>query len=136
MIEGVRVDPLEIKRDDRGWLAELLRSSRLGGGARIAQLYVTVGNPGKTKGRHYHTRKTEWFSVVSGDAKLFLHDTRTGEETTVKIGEQNMVTVTIPPHVAHAISSDGDRPFYLIVIVSEEFNPQDPDTFPFDFPGI
>lgn len=136
MIEGVRVDRLDIKRDDRGWLTEVLRSSHLAGGARMAQLYVTVGNPGKTKGKHYHTRKTEWFSVISGNAKLFLRDTRSDEETAVPMGEQNMVTVTIPPHVAHAITSDGDSPFYLIVIVSEEFNPQDPDTLPFDFPGI
>jgi hypothetical protein len=25
---------------------------------------------------------------------------------------------------------------YLIVVVNEEFNPQDPDTFPFSFPGL
>ncbi len=136
MIAGVRVDRLEVKRDDRGWLAEVLRSSNLAGGASMAQLYVTVGNPGKTKGKHYHTRKTEWFSVISGDAKLFLRDTRTGEETAVSMGEKNMVTVTIPPHVAHAIASDGETPFFLIVVVSEEFNPQDPDTLPFSFPGL
>ena len=136
MIEGVRVDPLEVKRDDRGWLTEVLRSSNLSGGARMSQLYVTVGNPGKTKGKHYHTRKTEWFSVISGDAKLFLRDTRTGEETVVPMGDRNLVTVTIPPHVAHAITSDGTAPFYLIVVVSEEFDPSDPDTLPFDFPGL
>jgi len=136
MIEGVRVDPLEVKRDDRGWLTEVLRSSNLSGGTRMSQLYVTVGNPGKTKGKHYHTRKTEWFSVVSGDAKLFLRDTRTGEETVVPMGDKNLVTVTIPPHVAHAITSDGTAPFYLIVVVSEEFDPSDPDTLPFDFPGL
>jgi len=136
MINGVRVDPLEVKRDDRGWLTEVLRSSNLSGGARMSQLYVTVGNPGKTKGKHYHTRKTEWFSVVSGDAKLFLRDTRTGEETVVPMGDRNLVAVTIPPHVAHAITSDGTAPFYLIVVVSEEFDPSDPDTLPFDFPGL
>ena len=136
MINGVRVDPLEVKRDDRGWLTEVLRSSNLSGGARMSQLYVTVGNPGKTKGKHYHTRKTEWFSVVSGDAKLYLRDTRTGEETVVPMGDRNLVAVTIPPHVAHAITSDGTAPFYLIVVVSEEFDPSDPDTLPFDFPGL
>lgn len=136
MLEEVRVDPLDIKRDDRGWLSEILRSSNQPAGAKIAQLYVTVGNPGKTKGKHYHTRKIEWFSVVSGHAKLFLRDTRTGEEQIVPMGENNMVTVTIPPHVAHAITNDGETPFYLIVVVSEEFNPQDPDTLPFTFPGL
>jgi dTDP-4-dehydrorhamnose 3,5-epimerase-like enzyme len=49
MIAGVRVDRSEIKRDERGWLTEVLRSSNQLGGAKMAQLYVTVGNPGKTK---------------------------------------------------------------------------------------
>jgi dTDP-4-dehydrorhamnose 3,5-epimerase-like enzyme len=136
VIKDVRVDRLEIKRDDRGWLTEVLRSSHHTQGAKIAQLYVTVGNPGKTKGKHFHTRKVEWFSVVSGNAKLFLRDTRTGKEQVVPMGEANMVTVMIPPHVAHAITNEGDIPFYLIVVVSEEFNPQDPDTLPYDFPGL
>lgn len=136
MIQGLQIDARDVKRDDRGWLTEILRSSRLAAGLSMAQLYVTVGNPGKTKGKHYHTRKTEWFSVVSGDAKLFLRDTRTGEEKEVPMGEKNMVTVTIPPYVAHAITSDGNTPFCLIVVVSEEFNPSDPDTFPFNFPEV
>jgi hypothetical protein len=85
MIAGVRVDRLEIKRDERGWLTEVLRSSNQLGGAKMAQFYVTVGNPGKTKGKHYHTRKFEWFSVVSGNAKLFLKDIRTYVEFAKRI---------------------------------------------------
>ena len=135
-MEGVRVDILDVKKDERGWLAEIMRSGTLAGGIRMSQLFVTVGNPGKTKGKHFHRRKTEWFSVVSGAAKLYLRDTRSGEEKVVPMGEKNMVTVTIPPHVAHAITSDEDRPFYLIVVASEEFDPADPDTFACDFPGI
>jgi len=135
-MHGLQIDVLDIKKDDRGWLAEILRSGNLTGGARLSQIFVTVGNPGKTKGKHYHTRKTEWFSVVSGDAKLYLSDVRTGEEKVVPMGEKNMVTVAIPPHVAHAITSDGESPFYLIVVASEDFDPKDPDTFSFAFPGI
>ena len=135
-MEGVRVDILDVKKDERGWLAEIMRSGALAGGIRISQLFVTVGNPGKTKGKHFHRRKTEWFSVVSGEAKLYLRDTRTEEEKVVPMGEKNMVTVTIPPHVAHAITSDANAPFYLIVVASEDFNPDDPDTFPYDFPGL
>jgi dTDP-4-dehydrorhamnose 3,5-epimerase-like enzyme len=52
------------------------------------------------------------------------------------MGEKNMVTVTIPPHVAHAITSAEDAPFYLIVVASEDFNPDDADTFSYDFPGL
>ena len=135
-MEGVRIDILNVKKDERGWLAEIMRSGTLTDGARMSQLFVTVGNPGKTKGKHYHRRKTEWFSVVSGEAKLYLRDTRTGEEKVVPMGEKNMVTVTIPPHVAHAITSDANTPFYLIVVASEDFNSDDADTFAYDFPGL
>lgn len=136
MIEGIEIRSLDVKRDDRGWLAEVLRAGNGPSGASLRQLYITVGNPGKTKGKHYHTRKTEWFCVASGEAKLSLKDTRTGEEQSIWMGEQNMVTVQIPPHVAHAITNTGETPMYLIVVVNEEFNPQDPDTFPFGFPGL
>lgn len=135
-MEGLCIDTLEVKKDERGWLTEILRSGNLPGSTRMSQLFVTVGNPGKTKGKHYHTRKTEWFSVVNGNAKLYLRDIRTDEEKIVLMGERNMVMVTIPPHVAHAITCDGDIPFYLIVVASEDFDSKDPDTYPFDFPGI
>lgn len=135
-MEGLRIESLEVKKDERGWLTEILRSGGLANGTRMSQLFVTVGNPGKTKGKHYHTRKTEWFSVVNGNAKLYLRDVRTGDEKIVPMGENHMVTVTIAPHIAHAITCDGDIPFYLIVVASEDFDPKDPDTYSFDFPGI
>ena len=136
MIEGVQVYPLDVKRDERGWLAEILRASNNRSGEAIQQLYVTVGYPGKTKGKHYHQRKTEWFCVVSGEGKLYLKDTRTGKEEKVSMGEESLVTVRIPPHVAHAISNTGKDPMCLIVMVSEEFNPADPDTIPFSFADL
>ena len=136
MIGSVRIDALDIKRDERGWLTEVLRCGNLAPGQQMSQLFVTVGNPGKTKGKHYHTRKTEWFCVTSGEAKLYLKDVRNQEEQVVPMGESNMVTVMIPPHVAHAITCSGAQPFYLIVVASEEFNPKDADTYAFAFPDL
>jgi UDP-2-acetamido-2,6-beta-L-arabino-hexul-4-ose reductase len=135
-IEDVEIYPLDIKRDERGWLAEILRAEKRQVREDFAQLYVTVALPGKTKGRHYHRRKVEWFCVVSGEALLILKDTRTGEELRVPMGEENTVTVRIPPHIAHAITNTGTSPAYLIVVVSEQFNPKDPDTFPYNFEGL
>jgi len=136
MIAGVRIDALDIKRDERGWLTEVLRCGNLADGLHMSQLFVTVGNPGKTKGKHYHTRKYEWFCVTAGAATLYLKDIRNQEEQVVPMGDNNMVTVTIPPDVAHAITCSGTQPFYLIVVASEEFNPKDPDTFAFAFPDL
>ena len=136
MISGVQINILDVKRDERGWLTEVLRCGHLTPGQQMAQLFVTVGNPGKTKGKHFHTRKTEWFCVTSGNAKLYLKDVRNHEEQVIPMGESNMVTVMIPPHVAHAITCSGTQPFYLLVVASEEFNPKDADTYGFDFPEL
>lgn len=136
MIDGVEVYRLDIKRDERGWLAEILRARGKTDGEEFAQLYVTVAYPGKTKGKHYHERKVEWFCVVAGEAMLFLKDTRTGKEESLPMGEKNMVTVRIPPGIAHAITNTGNAPLYLVVVVSEPFNPQDPDTYPARFAGL
>ena len=136
MIEGVHVRPLEIKLDDRGWLAEILQVSHNKSDQPIQQLHLTVGYPGKTKGKHYHRLKTEWSCVVSGEGRLYLKDSRTGEEATVLMGESHMVKVCIPPYVAHAITNTGKEPLCLIVMVGEEFNPADSDTIPFHFPSL
>ncbi|MBI2358977.1 MAG: cupin domain-containing protein [Deltaproteobacteria bacterium] len=136
MIEGVQVQPLEIKRDERGWLAEILQVSRKESDQPIRQLHLTVADPGKTRGKHYHRRKTEWACVVSGEGRLYLKDTRTGGEATVFMGESHMVKVCIPPYVAHAITNTGKEPLYLIVMAGEEFDPADPDTNPFHFASL
>jgi len=136
MIAGVEVRPLELKRDERGWLTEVLRVAPGSQDSVVKQLYLTTGNPGKTKGKHYHTRKIEWFCVVRGNARLHLKDTRTGEEEIYEMGERNLMTITIPPGVAHAITNCADEPFYLLAAVNEAFNSDDPDTFPFAFPGL
>jgi len=136
MIDAVEIYPLDIKRDERGWLAEILRAEKRCPGEDYAHLYVTVAHPGKTKGRHYHQRKVEWFCVVSGEATLSLRDTRTGKEEKIPMGEKNMITVRIPPYVAHAITNTGMTPLFLVVIVSEQFNPEDPDTLPFSFSSL
>jgi UDP-2-acetamido-2,6-beta-L-arabino-hexul-4-ose reductase len=133
MADEVQVYPLDVKRDDRGWLTEILRASHNRPDESISQLYVTVAHPGKTKGRHYHERKVEWFCVVSGEGTLALQNTHTGKSWSVAMGEKNMVTVRIPPHIAHAITNTGNTPLFLVVMVSEEFNPEDPDTYPFQF---
>jgi dTDP-4-dehydrorhamnose 3,5-epimerase-like enzyme len=67
MIEGVKIYPLDIKRDERGWLAEVLCARDNLPNETLSQLYVTVAYPRKIKGKHYHQRK------VVGNAKIYLY---------------------------------------------------------------
>ena len=55
---------LDIKSDERGCLAEFLKSSSFG------QIFVSRTKPGITRGNHYHHSKTEKFLVVQGEAVI------------------------------------------------------------------
>lgn len=125
----VKIINLEVKTDERGWLSELLHSRDLEHKS-FGQLLVTVAKPGITKGGHYHTRKEEWFMVVSGKGEIKLMDNQTMEEQIIPVGEQNMVAVQIPLNTSHWITNVGDKDLYLLAYCNEEFDPNDTDTFP------
>lgn len=129
MIDGVRITKLQQRFDERGWLAEVLRAED-GAPQVFGQIFVTAAKPGVTKGRHYHTRKIEWFCVIQGRGCLVLEDLKSGVREEVEMGESKMVTVKIPPGVGHAITNTGSGMMLLLVYVNEVLDPTDPDTFP------
>lgn len=120
---------LDVYTDERGWLAEILRSEHMVHKREFGQIHVTTAHPNFAKGNHYHTRKYEWFCVVKGTGLLVLEDISTGERKEIEMGDKNPITVRIPPGVAHGIKNIGDDMMYLIVYNEETFNPKDPDTF-------
>ncbi|MDP2807329.1 MAG: WxcM-like domain-containing protein [bacterium] len=125
----MKVNKLEIKTDQRGWLAEILRRENLHTGREaFGQFFVTTAHPGITKGHHYHLRKHEWFCVIKGRALLVLEDIDTKQRTEIPMGEDNMVTVELPLKSAHAIKNTGEDMMYLLAYVDEPFNPEDGDT--------
>ncbi|OGY09473.1 MAG: hypothetical protein A2700_01930 [Candidatus Blackburnbacteria bacterium RIFCSPHIGHO2_01_FULL_44_64] len=126
-MKGVKVKDLDVKRDDRGWFAEILRGDEIDD-PKFGQMYVTTATVGQTKGKHYHNRKLEWFCVIAGKGLLTLVENETGKREEIEMGENNMVTVEIPPGVWHAIANTGDTDMFLIAHISEPYNPEDPDT--------
>ena len=125
----VDIRKLVVHTDERGWLVEILREKHTDG--KISgQFYVTAAKPGISKGNHYHTRKTEWFCVISGKAKLVLKDLKTNKVDEIAMGDENMVVVKIPPNIAHSIKNIGKNDMMLLAFIDEEFDPDDPDTIP------
>jgi UDP-2-acetamido-2,6-beta-L-arabino-hexul-4-ose reductase len=119
----------EIKTDQRGWLAEILRIEQLFDGRReFGQFIVTTAHPGVTKGHHYHLRKHEWFCVIKGRGLLVFEDIDTGRREEMEIGESNFATVEIPLRTAHAIKNIGQEMMYLLTYTDEPFDSKDPDT--------
>lgn len=128
-LSGVKVTQLKLLKDDRGWLAEILRQEQLEGATSFGQVLVTTAYPGAVKGNHYHRRKTEWFCVIKGRGLLRLEDNLSGACQELHLGDGNLVTVKIPPEVTHAIQNEGEEMLYLLIYANEPFDPQDPDTF-------
>ena len=129
-MDKIEIKKLEVKKDERGWFTEILRFEELNKKKEgFGQIYVTVAKSGQIKGKHYHKRKTEYFCVIKGNAILTLVDKRTKFKQKIKMGENNMVMVQIPPMIWHSIKNTGREDLYLLAYIDESYNPDDPDTF-------
>lgn len=126
-LDKLEVIKLEIKKDDRGWLTEILRGEKIT--KPFGQIFLSVAKPNITKGNHYHKRKTEWFCVIKGKANLILKDIDTNETKEIPLNEEEPTLVLIPPKVSHKIINLGETDLYLLAYVDETFNKEDPDTF-------
>ena len=132
-IDGVEVKDLKLIPDERGMLAEVLRTDD-GIFKRFGQVYFTTAYPGVVKG--WHTHKIQWdhFCCVHGLVKLVLYDPRDGSKTKGKaneffLGPRNMKLVSIPPGVYHGFKCVGEQECIMLNIPTEPFNHASPDEF-------
>lgn len=129
MLKNVKIKKLAKKEDSRGFVAEIVRAEDMDNpNKKFGQIYITTARTGQTKGKHYHERKTEWFCVIKGQGILTLVDKKTKKKQIIDMGENNMVTVKIPPGIWHAIANTQKTDMYLIAYIDESFNSVDPDT--------
>lgn len=128
-MKGVEVKRLDIKRDERGWLVEIMRSEEQRRSDRFGQFLITTAYPGYIKGNHYHTRKFEWYCVIRGEGKLILENNATGEREVIALSEEEPALVMISPGITHAIENTGKEMLSVLIYIDESFNESDPDTF-------
>jgi UDP-2-acetamido-2,6-beta-L-arabino-hexul-4-ose reductase len=120
---GAHVFPLELRTDERGSLAELLRQPHCG------QVFFSRTRPGVVRGNHYHDTKIERFMVVEGSATIRLR-TSGGTEVTVRtVSGERPEVVVIPPGVVHCIENRGERDLLTLFWADEVFDPERPDTY-------
>lgn len=138
MIDGVEIKNLVIHRDDRGWLMEILRSDDKIF-EKFGQVYVTTCNPGIAKAWHYHKNQTDFFTVISGKAKIVLYDRRgnsptKGELNEFIVGEENSILIKIPKEVVHGFAALDNKVAFVINCPTLPYNSDNPDEFrlPFD----
>jgi UDP-2-acetamido-2,6-beta-L-arabino-hexul-4-ose reductase len=124
----VSIRNLNIQKDERGWLAEVLRPADVGN-KKFGQLLITVAKPGQTKGGHFHKQKREWYLVIAGKARLTLTNKITHETMEIILEDNKPRLVEMPKLVHHQISNIGNTDMTLLVYVSEEFDINNPDTY-------
>ncbi|HZO63339.1 MAG TPA: dTDP-4-dehydrorhamnose 3,5-epimerase family protein [Gaiellaceae bacterium] len=135
MVDGIQRFPLRRFADDRGWLMEIRRESRLPKPTR--QTNVSFSRAGVIRGLHYHERgQDDLFCCLSGTARVVVLDRESGEVFVEDIGDENPVALYIPGRHAHGFEALTDLVFCYHV--TEEYDPADPDEheIPWDDPRV
>jgi len=109
--------------DDRGSFIELIK---LNSGGQVS--YSTTV-PGITRGNHFHTRKIERFSVISGSAKIELRKVDSEEVITLMLDGENPSYVDMPIWYTHNITNIGDGELLTVFWINEFYNQEDSDTY-------
>ena len=116
--------PLRKFGDERGWLAEIARASRLP--KAIGQTNVSFSKAGTIRGLHYHERgQDDLFVCLQGRARVVALDRDTGEAFSEDIGDDNFAAVYVPGTLAHGFEALTD--VLMLYHVSEEYDPANPD---------
>jgi dTDP-4-dehydrorhamnose 3,5-epimerase len=135
VIEGLEQIPLEYRRDERGWLLEVRRESRLP--KATMQTNVSFSRQGVIRGLHFHERgQDDLFTCLTGMARVVVLDRESGEVFTADIGEDNPVALYIPGRHAHGFEALTDLLFCYHV--TAEYDPANPDEhqIPWDDPRV
>lgn len=119
-IAGVQVRDLRKFHDERGWLAELFRQDTLAEEFHPVMAYLSLTEPGITRGPHEHVEQADFFCFIGpSNFKLRLWDQRRESETfknvmTLTLGADNPKSVLVPIGVVHAYRNIGSIPGVVI----------------------
>ena len=114
---------LDIKEDNRGILAEILRFPNGG------QIFISRTKPGITRGNHYHDTKTEKFIVVEGQGVIRFRHVENEDVIEYKVNGDRPSVVDIPVGYTHSIENVGEREMVTLFWACEPFDPNRPDTY-------
>ncbi|HUO28999.1 MAG TPA: dTDP-4-dehydrorhamnose 3,5-epimerase family protein [Bryobacteraceae bacterium] len=144
LIAGVRIEPLTLWPDDRGYFMEVQRIGR-GLSAQFppetTQTSTAFNYQETIKAFHYHLHQTDCWTPAMGMFQVALVDLRVGSPTfgarnTIYAGMLRPWQILIPPGVGHGYKVIGGGPALLIYATDRFYNPQDEGRIPYNHPGI
>jgi UDP-2-acetamido-2,6-beta-L-arabino-hexul-4-ose reductase len=113
---------IEMKHDQRGWLAEVLKSQQFG------QIFVSRTKPGISRGNHWHHTKVEKMVVLSGRAIIRFRQIQGNHLIELPVCGEELKVVDIPAGYTHAIENSGDTDLITLFWADEVFDPNRQDT--------
>ncbi|HTS66094.1 MAG TPA: dTDP-4-dehydrorhamnose 3,5-epimerase family protein [Candidatus Acidoferrales bacterium] len=144
LIADVRVEPLALYPDDRGYFMEVQRIGKglaAGFPAATTQVSAALNYPGTIKAFHYHLRQTDCWTPVRGLMQVALADLRAdsptfGARNTMYVGALRPWQILIPPGVAHGYKVIGGEESLLVYLTDRFYDPQDEGRIPWNDSGI
>ena len=144
LIDGVRVAPVQLWPDDRGYFLEVMRSGRglvAEFPAASTQVSSALSYPGTIKAFHFHRRQTDCWAPVGGMLQVALVDLRVdsptyGARNTIYCGALRPWQILIPPGVAHGYKVIGAEPALLVYVTDRFYDPSDEGRIAYNEPGI
>jgi dTDP-4-dehydrorhamnose 3,5-epimerase len=133
LIAGVRLAPIALWPDDRGYFLEV---QRIGEGLAAdfpkasTQISAALNYPGIIKAFHYHLHQTDCWTPTMNMLQIVLADLRPesptfGRRNTIYAGNLRPWQILIPPGVAHGYKVLGAGPSLLIYATDRFYNPAD-----------
>ena len=105
----VRLTPLKMHYDERGWVSEIFRDE-WGVTGPLCQWNVGFSQPNSLRGLHLHLKHEDYFTTVKGDAVIGLCDVRPKSPTyrksaLIELTDRQLAALTVPRGVLHAVYS-------------------------------
>ena len=119
-----RVIKLDRRSDSRGSFFEVVRAR---GSSGQTSFSTTV--PGVTRGQHFHLRKIERFTVLSGRGRISLRRLFSNEVLAFDVDGSHPVAIDMPTMWAHNVENIGTDTLYTAFWSNDLFDPDAPDTF-------
>ena len=120
-----------LHKDETGSFQELAHSSDV----KFGQLSILSIEPGCVRGGHYHTHKDEWFCCLHGKCEMGMINIKDNSSRVVILEGTNREFEYIKPYESHTVKNLSDsEACEVLIIISEKFDPKDPDTFKYTKP--
>ena len=128
-IDGVKITSLRRICDERGKIMHIMKSTDENFSG-FGEIYLSGGYPGVVKAWHIHKEMTLNNACIHGMMKLVLFDGRKGSPTYRNlmecfIGEDNYVSVQIPPGITNGYKAYGSEVAMLANCASMPHDPQE-----------